>query len=201
VVYESRLSRAGVAGLRLPLPEGLADDESVEIWWTLCITAPIAPKDPAEYTMAGCEVLLRPHQYRYAFNDPNTKKKVGEADIRTEKDLARRYIRQGLERSKMPMSKSAPKMAGREQGRREAGKWETVIQQRFSKLSASTLVEPTVELNHIARDSGTLRSDVDDLPYALIVTVRTKSMIDLYSMVTEQFPLLAPIQAQVQLRI
>jgi Subtilase family len=201
VVYEDRLNREGVAGLRLPVPEGLPPDAQLEVWWTLCITAPIAPHDAVEYTMAGCETLFRPHRYRYGFNDPATNKKKGEADIREERDLALSYIRQGFVQSRMPVSKPAPRMLGREQGRREGGKWETVVQQRFSRLAASTLVEPTVELNYIARGGGILQRNVDALPYAMLVTVRTRADVDLYGLVSQQFPLLAPIQAQVQLRV
>ncbi|WP_420128117.1 S8 family peptidase [Longimicrobium sp.] len=202
VVYEDRLNREGVAGLRLPVPAGLPADAQLELWWTLCITAPIAPRDAVEYTMAGCEVLFRPHRYRYSFNDPaRNNKKMGEADIREERDLARSFIRQGYVQSRMPVSKSAPRMLGREQGRREGGKWETVVQQRFSRLEARTLIEPTIELNYIARDGGVIKRDVDALPYAMLVTVSTRATVDLYGLVSQQFPLLAPIQAQVQLRV
>lgn len=202
VVYEDQLAREGVAGLRLPVPAGLPADAKVELWWTLCITAPTAAHDAVEYTMAGCEVLFRPHRYRYSFNDPaRDNAKVGEADIREERELARDFIRRGYLRSRMPISKPAPRMLGREQNRKQGGKWETVVQQRFSRLSAATLVEPTIELNYIARDSGVLQRDVDALPYAMLVTVSTPAAVDLYELVSQQFPLLAPIQAQVQLRV
>jgi hypothetical protein len=201
VVYEDALRRDGVAGMLLPVPAGMPDDAAVELWWTLCLTVPVAPKDAVEYTKAGCEILFRPHRHRYSFTVPGTNKRLGEADIRTERDQALQFIRAGGEQSRMPVSKSAPRVLGREQGRREGGKWESVIQQRFSRLAASTLVEPTIELKYMAREGGVLQREVDALPFSLVVTVRTRESVDLYGLATAEFPLLTPIDAEIDIRV
>lgn len=201
VVYQDSLDRDGVAAFSLPVPIGIPNDATVALWWTLCLTLPIAPSDAVEYTQAGCEILFRPHRYRYSFTNSQTNARMGELDVRTEAAQALAYIQAGGVMSALPVSKSVKRVSGNEQGLRESGKWESVIQQRFARLEAATLVEPTLELKYVARSGGMLARDVEALRFSLLVSARVRENINLYELVTQQFPLLTTIDLQGRIRV
>ena len=188
VVYRDALRRDGVAGYQLPLPETLwGADSTVSIRWTVCVTAPVAAREPADYTLAGFDVTFRPHSQIFTFSDSVTRKSLGVANVETDKRAVREFLRAGGEKSKMPVTHSATRVGRSEHGRREAGWWETAVQARIVKMSLADLHSPSVELKYVAREGGALQSDADVLPFTMIVTVRTATPLDLYAEAVREF--------------
>jgi hypothetical protein len=204
VVYRDELAREEVAGFLLPYPDDIPSGIAVHLRLTICVTAPVAASDSAAYTKAGFDVTFRPHREVFSFYDPEQKKSLGAVNVVKDQAKALELIKSGGGQSKMPAAKTLRKPWITEQGRREAGMWETSVQYRFSRLDSKYLLGPTVELKYIAREGGQLQKQADPLRFAMLATVRivkSAKPIGLYSMVRDQFPLLIPAETVLPIHV
>jgi hypothetical protein len=197
VLYEDRIERDEVAGFVLPVPTGLGNVR-LDIRWTLVITAPTDPSDGAEYTQAGLEVFFRPHSQRYEFWAGD--KLLGEVNVHDEPDRAAELIRRGGVQSPNPIVGGYERRRYSEDLLRDAGKWETINSARRGALTTS-LFEPRLDVAYLARRGGLLNAtQADAIDVSLIVTVRGRRDLDVYTRVRTQYPQLLPVgPVQIQL--
>lgn len=180
VVYQGVLPVGQHLRALAPLPDGELPPK-VEISATLCIAPQVDAAHPFAYTRSGLEVAFRPHSDRYT----------------TYKDG---------KRSTHPTTESffSPKRMYSHAGEitlREEGKWEPVLSHRRS-FKAAALKEPCFDIYYHHRVSGLRPQRQDELPYALVVTVRSEGAVDLYNAVVRTYQqILQPIQPVVQVPI
>jgi hypothetical protein len=168
VLYQDTASQGDTFALPFPVPRGLPVEAPVEVRFTLCYTSPVDPADVAGYTQAGFEWRVRPHAYRYNLIDRETREPRGIIDAWTQ--------------------------AGTEQRLRSEGKWDTTISKLFRR-NAGDLHDPVLELAQLGRERGRLipKDERPEIPYTLLVTVRTPRSVPLYDEVAAQFGALVPL--------
>jgi hypothetical protein len=198
VLYQDSIRRGDVAGLAIPLPNGVTG--VVSLRWTLALTAPVNPSDMAEYTLAGLEAQFRPHSRVLTFTPPDSSKPVV-LNVTQNRARAMELLRLGYRPGENPATRSSGRVKASEAVRRDDGKWETIIQSR-DRLRARSLFEPRLDLAYFARSGGVLREvGIPDLEYTLLVTIDEPRGIDLYDRIRVSFPMLVPIETAVQTRI
>lgn len=189
VLYEDRIERDEVAGYVLPIPVGLGRAR-LDIRWTLVITAPTNPSDGAEYSQAGLEVFFRPHSQMYEFW--RGQDRLGQVNVNDQADRAAELIRAGGVQSPNPVVGVYERRRLREEALRDSGKWETIVSARRGARTES-LHEARLDVAYLARSGGLLNAQqVDALDVSLIVSIRARRGLDVYSRVRAQFPQLVP---------
>ncbi|MBS1871558.1 MAG: S8 family peptidase [Actinobacteria bacterium] len=197
VLYRDTINRDEVVALPFPLPSDAVKGKTVDLRWTLAFTAPTDPTDAVDYTQAGLEVAFRPHAQRYNFRDPKTQKSV-ELDVQKQGAEVVRQLRAGAIPSALPATKS-PTRRRNEAYLREEGKWETAL--HYTKhMRASSLFEPRITVNYLAREGGALTS-ATPLEYAMLLSIRAPRGVRLYEAVRQSYSVLAPLTAQIPLRL
>jgi hypothetical protein len=197
VLYRDTIERDQVISLPFPLVADAVAGHTVELTWTLVFTAPTDPTDAVDYTQAGLEVAFRPHARRYSFRDPATDRTV-ELDIRNDGDKALERLRAGAIISALPVTKSTDRHRN-EALQREEGKWETAL--HYSKrMRASSLFEPQLTINYLARENGRLAA-APPLPFAMLVSMRAPQDVNLYDAIRQHYQVLVPLTARIPLRV
>ncbi len=176
VVYQGLLDPAKYLRAQIPMPDGILQGK-IEISATFCYATETDPKDPINYTRAGLEVIYRPHRLK------RTKTSQLHADSKPFFQSAER----GLPESKL---------------RADAFKWETTL--KMTKTFQSTsLHDPVFDIHYNARLGGAPTLSAQPIRYALVVTVKSKSMLDIYDRIVARYrtqlqPLVPVIQIPVQ---
>ena len=149
VIYQGKISPAKYLRAAISLPDGQLKGY-VEITGTLCFKSLTDPHHPGNYTRAGLEVTFRPHDGK--FRD----------DEQLHANTATFF--------------SKPGGTGEEEElRRDAWKWENCLHSRRRFLGKS-LSNPCFDIHYNARLEGRNFAPDQQLPYALAVTVRAKSL-------------------------
>jgi len=176
VVYQGLLDPAKYLRAQIPMPDGTLQGK-IEISATFCYATETDPKDPINYTRAGLEVIYRPHRLK------RTKASQLHADSKPFFQSAER----GLPESKL---------------RADAFKWETTL--KMTKIFQSTsLHDPVFDIHYNARLGGAPTLSAQPIRYALVVSVRSKSMLDIYDRIVARYrtqlqPLVPVIQIPVR---
>lgn len=158
IVYQGMLDPASWIRARVPVPATPMRGK-VYLGATICFATPTDPQDPFNYTRSGLDVIFRPHSKQFT-------KKGTYADP---KPFFRRddgYVTE----SEM----------------RGAFKWDTTISAFHSFLAAS-LSDPVFDIHYNARLAGHRTGQAKSIPYALIVTVRSHHLPDLYNRVLHRY--------------
>lgn len=160
VIYQGEISPAKSVRALIPLPaEPLTG--MVEIGATLCYKSLTDPHHPGNYTRAGLDLTFRPHDGKRRDDKQthaNTKSFFGDP---------------GIERGQASLSR-----AGFE--------WENV-QHAHRRFKATTLNSPCFDIHYNARLEGRGFEPEEQLPYALVVTVRARQAPDLYDRVLRRW--------------
>ncbi|MEU0001843.1 S8 family peptidase [Streptomyces microflavus] len=154
VVYQGWLKPKQTVRMFLPLPETVTTGD-VQITATYCIACPTDPRAPRNYTTSAFEPTFRPHMERLSPSG-----KVPKSDSFFQ---ARDYMSEQELRS-------------------DAHKWETV-KHKTAVFKAERLHRPAFDVRHVFR--------LDDLPpgtdpevaYALVLSLKTPAVPDLYDQV------------------
>lgn len=160
VVYQGEISPAKYVRASIPVP---TDDIEgmVDIKATVCYKSHTDPHHPGNYTRAGLEIAFRPHSEKFK-NDkqmhPNTKSFFG----------------------------SAPSDATEDELRRDAWKWENCLHSS-TRMRGSSLKNPVFDIHYNSRLEGKNFSPSHKLPYALIVSVKARGIIDLYDQIVRKY--------------
>lgn len=202
VVYQDDLKRASAVAYPLPLPPRELSGKW-RIRWTVSYMTPVDELEPPEYACAGLEVVFRPHALKVTLTPPKgvSGKKLA-LNLADDSEVAAELIGKGWTQS-LPVSKSVPGTKS-EQGLRDEGKWETIIQREIG-FHGKSLLQPRISLNYLARQTGVLLtgSGVPDLRVALAVTVTGPKDSGLYDEIRAAAPfnILAPIALDADIEI
>jgi hypothetical protein len=175
IVYQGELRPATWVRMQIPLPSGPIA-VMVEIAATFCFATLTDPQDPLNYTRSGLEVRFRPHDKK------RKKAKQLHADAS--------YFFQSKDVSVEEISL-----------REDAHKWETTLHKRRT-LRGSGLRNPVFDVHYNARAGGRNTLAADKIPYALVVTVRSRKTKNLYDRILQRYPtILEPLKPVVEIPV
>lgn len=160
VVYQGRISPAKY--LRLPVP--LPDDELngyVEVTATLCFKCQTDPHHPGNYTRAGLQATFRPHDGKFKNTDQT-------------------------HANSQSFFTNPVETAEEEELRRDAWKWENCLH-RTRRFRGSSLSNPVFDVHYNARLEGRNFVPGEQLPYAMVVTVRAANTPDFYDQIVRKY--------------
>jgi hypothetical protein len=189
ILYQGTIARTEFIPLTMPVPDQRSG--KLEIAYTLVTSTATEPADSVDYNKAGLEVTFRPHTLRYSLKNGNRTKT---ADAGTPQFAG--LLASGWRPSAEPKSASIGVAGQSEVQLRDAGKWDSVRMGRHSYTqSQKTVFRPRIDLSHLARESGSLAGNPPDLDWALLVTLRAGSSVNLYDDVRTQYKVLTMLPA------
>lgn len=197
ILYRDSIERDQVISLPFPLVGDAVADRTIDLSWTLVFTAPTDPTDAVDYTQAGLEVAFRPHARRFNLRDPKTNKTT-EVDVQEDAEKFRQHLAAGWLPSVLPATKPTERRRN-EALLREEGKWETALHYT-KRMRASSLHDPQVTMNYLAREDGQLAA-APPLTFAMLVSLRAPQGVNLYAAIRQRYPVLTPLTAQLPLRV
>lgn len=160
VVYQGQISPAKYLRLPVPMPDSELSGY-VEVTATLCFKCKTDPHHPGNYTRAGLQATFRPHDQKFQNADqthPNSKS----------------FFTNPVE------------TVEEEELRRDAWKWENCLH-RSRRFLGSSLSNPVFDVHYNARLEGRNFSPDEQLPYAMVVTVRATNTADFYDQVVRKY--------------
>ncbi|KCZ93821.1 hypothetical protein HJO_00555 [Hyphomonas johnsonii MHS-2] len=175
IVYQGSISPAKYQRVFVPMPDGLISGK-VAITATICYKSRTDPHHPGNYTQAGLDVSFRPHDQKFSRAGqlhPDTKSFFGKNSAGLFED----------------------------EQRRDAWKWENCLHDSHTYMGKS-LKNPCFDIHYNSRLEGRdFRPDVS-LPYSMIISVRAKSIDDLYDQVVRKYATrLEPIRPSIEIPI
>lgn len=163
IVYQRQMPTTGAVRLFLPVPPGLSGN--VEIKATFSFYCDVDPEDAINYTRGGLDIQFRPDTTRlpppYMKNGKLITPSVPAADafFSAKSFYATEYMQ-----------------------RDDAQKWETTLTRTKTKR-ASSLVQPAFDVSYVSRENGHGSSRPSNMKFALVLTLRNRSVRDLYDRV------------------
>jgi hypothetical protein len=148
----------------------------VDICATFCFATETDPQDPIHYTRSGLEVIFR----------PDGRNKKGKTNAISK-----------------PFFQAGQLYADERDLRRDAHKWETTLN-RSKRMRGSSLHDPVFDIHYNARAAGRpgARDSKNKIPYALVLTVRSSEVLDLYDRILKKYrTLLQVLQPVVQIPV
>ena len=175
VVYQGEISPAKYVRAMIPVPDGKISG-LVLIEATICYKSQTDPHHPSNYTQAGLEITFRPHDKNFK----NSKQ---------------------MHANSKPFFGSSMLGATEVGLRRDSWKWENCF--RSSKrMQGQSLQNPCFDIHYNSRLEGQNYAPNQNLPYALVVTVRAKSMADFYDQIVRKYTaILEPLRPMVEVPI
>jgi len=175
IVYQGSISPAKYQRVFVPMPDGQVGGK-VAITATICYKSRTDPHHPGNYTQAGLEVSFRPHDQKFSRSGqlhPDTKSFFGKNSAGLFED----------------------------EQRRDAWKWENCLHDSHTYMGKS-LKNPCFDIHYNSRLEGRdFRPDVS-LPYAMIISVKAKSISDLYDQVVRKYATrLEPIRPSIEIPV
>lgn len=160
VVYQGAIAPTRYIRAPIPVPSGTIPGK-VTITATLCHPTGVDPHHPGNYTRAGLEPTFRPH------------------------DQKRKDLKQVHADSKSFFGKTQKGLL-EDELRRDAWKWENALHAQVSFLG-KTLRNPVFDVHYNARLAGRNFAPDAELPYALVVSVHTRHLGDLYDRIVRKY--------------
>jgi len=161
IVYQGELRPASWVRMQIPIPSEPMSG-MVEITATFCFATLTDPQDPINYTRSGLEVRFRPH------------------------DKKRKYPKQ-LHPDSSRFFQAKDVFVDESSLRVDAHKWETTLHKSRS-MRAAGLHNPVLDVHYNARAGGRNAKSADKIPYALVITVKSKTTRDLYNKILQRYP-------------
>jgi hypothetical protein len=180
VVFQGTISASKYVRVPIPLPlQQIKGD--IKISATLCFATPVDPHYPNNYTRSGLEVFFRPNKNKLNTNEN------GEESLHA--------------KTSPFFNLSEVRKISESELRKDAMKWENCIHDQRN-FRSKTLVEPTFDIHYSARSEGHNDTDNNELQYALVISVHTAKVNDLYDQVVRRFATqLEPLKPVVDLPI
>lgn len=144
---------------------------AVNLKATFCFTTPVDVEHPVNYTKSGLVVTMR--------KTPNDK--VG---------------------ATFPLFNSKNIYETEEELREDSHRWETTLRSEHT-FNKDTLKDPCLDVIYYGRDCG-MPADISDLPnlaYVLIVSLKAKDTPELYNNIRQRYQTLQPIQIKQQIKL
>lgn len=164
VIFQAALAKGEFRRCPIPFPDVFLSGK-VTIKATFCICAHTDPEHAINYTRSGMGVIFRP---LVGIGDEDSTEFFG--------------------------MKSQYKAAEREM--RDAGhKWETVLHRSRDFTEATSLSSPVFDVEYHAREVSRSVSPASapDVSFALVVTVKTTGVANLYDLIRQKYPVLLPV--------
>lgn len=167
ILFQGFLAAGKYVQHKIPMPPDL--EGMVELEATLCFATPVDPNYPSTYVQAGVEAIFRPHSERH--------NSVVEGGVRRETSSiqSESLFNQG-------------RVYGGAEERRDAHLWDTVLKTKRAKR-ASSYNDPVIDLHYNLRQGGQPVGGTaqPEVPYALVLTLRCRSVADLYDRVRSRY--------------
>jgi hypothetical protein len=161
IVYQGELRPASWVRMQIPIPsEPMAG--MVQITATFCFATLTDPQDPLNYTRSGLEVRFRPHDQK---RKDSKQQNADTSSFFQANDVS-------VDETSL---------------RADAHKWETTLHKNRS-MRAGGLRNPVFDVHYNARAGGRNSNSADKIPYALVITVESKSTRDLYNKILQRYP-------------
>ena len=175
VVYQGDISPASYIRAAIPLPREDING-MVTIKATVCYKSQTDPHHPGNYTRSGLEVFFRPNAQRFSREDqshPDTKQFFGSSRI-------------GANEIEL---------------RRDAWKWENCLHAK-KKMRGNSLNNPSFDIHYNSRLEGQNFRPSDKLPYALVISLKATSVVNLYDQVVRSYAnVLEPLRPVLELPV
>ncbi|PVA74077.1 S8 family peptidase [Mycobacteroides abscessus] len=160
VLYQGTLTARKYLRAAIPVPADLPSSGKLEITATLAYSTQVDPSDPGNYTRSGLEVVFRPHRERFDDVDsqnPSTDPFFTKHKFQTEQEL-----------------------------RHDSHKWDTVL--HASKIKYfSSIKGPVFDIHFNPRTAGQDVVTQPNIRYAMVITVRSRKIPDLYDQVLRTY--------------
>lgn len=158
VIYQGKIDPAQWIRAQIPLPAGRLEGDII-IGATVCIATDTDPHEPFNYTRSGLDIVFR----------PNSKRRKADATNANSKPFF-----------------SSDENYKSESDLRSGIKWETTMS-AFRTFKSNTLDNPVFDIHYNARIGGGPTTSAKSIPYALVVTVRSHEMPDLYDRIVKKY--------------
>ncbi|CAB3773863.1 peptidase S8 [Burkholderia sp. MSh2] len=172
IIFQGTLAKNQYRRCPVPFPNVVLPD-SVTISATLCIQSHTDPEHALNYTRSGMSVKFRKQQ---GIGDKTASDFFG---FRSQYYLSEREQRDS------------------------AHKWETTLHRKKTFEEPTGLADPVFDIEYHARNASRSvpASSAPDVKYALVVTVTAKGVPNVYDLIRQRYPVLVPVQLQVDLDV
>lgn len=166
VVFQGKISASKY--IRIPVPVPLkALSGNVKIKATLCYATAVDPHHPENYTRSGLEVAFRPNKDRRTKDKETGRESVNAATSTFFGSLGKQL------QTEVEL-------------RRDALKWENCMHADKS-FRGTTLNDPVFDIHYNARQEGHNDTRSQEIEYALVITVESRKVPDLYDAVVRRY--------------
>ncbi len=161
IVYQGEVEPGGWVRAPIPLPDGDLPG-NVRIRATFCYATRIDPNHPGNYTQSGLVITFRPNDAVF-----------DEKSEHPEQPKSKSFFKRGEYQTEREL-------------RQDALKWETVIHADQTKRGRG-LKNPVFDVNYQVREEGQTVAHDRALKYALVITVSSKRIHDMYNRVLRRY--------------
>ncbi|HEX6204366.1 MAG TPA: S8 family peptidase [Solirubrobacterales bacterium] len=195
IVYEGALKRRQRIELPVPIPNEIFEETPTKTFkfrWTLSFFTPVDPANPVDYSTNGIQVIFRPHIHKFMLTDQDEQSIGPFHEIDEAPQIEHMTKHEGYKKAEFPRSAEQTGVAPEVDLRHIHGKWEGLL--RMDKgLHGQSLCRPRLDLHMLSREGGDLQKDAEDLTYALVVTIKGPSGVDMYDRTVAYASLLQPL--------
>lgn len=170
VVYQGTISASKYIRVPIPLPNGPLLG-MVKIKATLCYATAVDPHHPGNYTRSGLDIVFRPNKDVHS-DIVVDGKKTGDKSLHAS--------------SKSFFGKSQKRYVTEEELRRDAWKWENCLHSE-NRFQGKTLNDPVFDIHYNARIEGHSDTSLQQIEYAMIITVEAPKIKDLYDQIVRKY--------------
>ena len=163
ILYQGILEPGKYVRARIPVPHGPIPGK-IALTATFCYATETDPQDITNYTRAGLGITFRPNQTKRTNRDGTV----------SQHPVA------------MPFFQLKELYNAEKSLRQDSHKWETSVK-RSRRFLGTTLDDPVFDIHYNARKGGQLYVNAKPIPYALVVTVHTERIPNLYDQVTQRY--------------
>lgn len=176
VLYQGKISRAKQYKAIIPYPEG-GFTGKIDITATFCFFTPVTAEHPTNYSTNGLEA---------GFHKTNSK---GKSTTISEFFKVSNSYTDGIHINETEL-------------RRNFHKWETTVKGELLNKQGTSIIDPYFIIKHSTREStGASSSKKSELSFALVVTITSHDMNNLYNLIESKYSMLKSIQPKIQLQI
>ncbi len=172
IIFKSTLAKGEYRRCPIPLPSHIFPGE-IKIKATFCMTAHTDPEHAVNYTRSGVGITFRPRHG------------IGEDDSDDFFGIHSQY--KGSERKL----------------RDAAHKWETTLHRERGFTDPASLAGPVFDIEYYARaaSKSVASKSAPDVPFALVVTISAPGVSNLYDLIRQQYPILAPVELRSDIQL
>lgn len=174
VIYQGLLTHSEHMRALIPFPDFLPTGD-IQLKATFCFAATTDPEHSVHYTKNGLEIVFRPNLFNVQGKNSIPKS--------------------GTFFSTSKLYRTEQKL------RSDAHKWETCLSKKAT-FRPDTLRDPCFDIYYHSRDKGKqTKTAPPQLPYALIVTIKSPGNRTIYNSIIQRYQTLSPIQLKSRVQI